>query len=141
MSTREAMQDRDQVLDEIAAAKRRIVDAGMEVLREFAAKGRPFSANDARSALRAVGCDRYTTGAVFKAAEKARIIRSVGAVTSNSRSTHGKAVARYIAADQRTPLEALTVPVVRDPAGRFTNNDTPSGALPLFDLTPEGNAS
>lgn len=138
MTAAEAFNERDRVLAEVETAKRRVIDAGLDVLRRYAAAGRPFSANDVREQLRAVGVESASTGALFNAAIKAKLIRRVGWETSTDVGTHAKPVARYIAAGQRTPLEALTVPVVRDNGGRFTNNDTPSGAVPLFDLTPEG---
>lgn len=135
MTAGEAVAERDQVLAEVAAARPRTTEAGLDVIRGWAATGRPFSANDCREELRAVGVTSAGTGALFKAAIKARVIRRVGWVTSTDVGTHAKPVARYIGGDQRTPLEALTVPVVRDPTGRFTSNEAPHGAVPLFDIT------
>lgn len=133
MSQPEAVQQRDQVLAEVEAAHRAAIDEGLKVLARWAAKGRPFSANQCRAELRAVGVKSASTGALFNAAIAGKVIRSIGWVTSTDPGTHAKPVNRYIAANQRTPLEALTVPVVRDNGGRFTTQAPDQE--PLFEVT------
>lgn len=137
MTAAEAVAERDRVLAEVEVAKRRVINAGLEVLRRWAAKGRPFSANDVRAELRTVGVESASMGALFNAAKKAKIIRSVGREQSTDIGTHGKDVTRYISGDQRTPLELLTVPAHRSPTGRFTPPAPAGDTPPLFDL-PEG---
>lgn len=78
----------------IAAAahpdERARVDAA---IRELAATGRPFSANDARAIH---GCKGGVVGAAFTAARKAGLIEPCGDDTSSSESTHGHRIFKWV---------------------------------------------
>jgi hypothetical protein len=103
--------------------------------------------NDCRTELTDAGVTgQYAPGALVRRALQLRIIRKVGEETSTSRRTHGKAIARYIAADARVGLssliptgEVVTVPVQRD-HGRFTRTPSEPTTDALFDITPGGTA-
>lgn len=129
-----AQTERDRVLDEVELAKRRVIDAGLKVIEKWAAKGRPFSANDCRAELRAVGVTSSATGALFNAAKTSNLIRAIGAEISTDVGTHKKPIYRYVGAATRTPLEALIVPVHRNPQGRFATPTEGSGQTPLFEI-------
>lgn len=64
-------------------------------IRQLAASGRPFSANDARAIH---GVRGGVVGATFNALATEGLIESVGAETSTDRGTHGKSVTRWIGA-------------------------------------------
>lgn len=64
-------------------------------IRQLAAKGQPFSANDARAIH---GVRGGVVGATFNALRSEGLIAPVGAETSTDRGTHGKTVARWIGA-------------------------------------------
>lgn len=98
MTALDALAEKDRALSEVEIAKRRVIDAGLDVLREWAAKGRPFSANDARAQLREVGVEASTAGALYNAAIKAGLIRPIGEEPSTDLSTHHKAVQMYVGA-------------------------------------------
>jgi hypothetical protein len=111
----EAMHERDRVLAEVANAHAAAIADGLGVLERF-------SANDVRAVLREVGVSAASMGALFNSAIKAGIIRSVGYEPSDALSTHHKPILRYIGTS--VPLagqrEAITIPVVRNRAGRFS---------------------
>ncbi len=69
---------------------RAAVDAA---IRQLAATGRPFSANDARKLH---GKKGGVVGAAFTAANKAGLIRSVGDETSTDPGTHGHRVYQWV---------------------------------------------
>lgn len=62
-------------------------------IRQLAATGRPFSANDARALH---GVRGGVVGATFNALKAEGLIKPVGAETSTDKGTHGKTVARWI---------------------------------------------
>lgn len=112
-----AVDARDQALAEVVAARPHTSSAGLDVIRAWARKGRPFSLNDCRADLHAVGVTgQYAPGGLVMRAIKLRIIRKVGLETSTSRATHGKAIA-----------------VQRD-RGRFTSTTSAPAPDALFDL-------
>jgi hypothetical protein len=118
----EAMHERDRVLAEVANAHAAAIADGLGVLERWARTGERFSANDVRAVLREVGVSAASMGALFNSAIKAGIIRSVGYEPSDALSTHHKPILRYIGTS--VPLagqrEAITIPVVRNRAGRFS---------------------
>lgn len=84
---------RDQGMAAAAEARpddRARVDAA---IRTLAATGKPFSANDARDLHGVTG---GVVGAAFTAARKAGLIRAVGDEGSNSESTHGHRIYRWV---------------------------------------------
>jgi hypothetical protein len=134
-ATADALGERDRVLAEVELAHRDAIDAGMEVLRRWAATGQPFSANNVRGELRAAGVRAESGGALFNAAIKARLIKRVGAETSTDLGTHAKPVNRYIGTGARqAPVERVTVPVQRNRIGRFTSGPDDAGTPSLFDI-------
>lgn len=62
-------------------------------IRQLAATGRPFSANDARSIH---GVKGGVVGATFTRLNKARVIKPVGDVTSTDAGTHGHRIFQWI---------------------------------------------
>lgn len=68
---------------------RRVEDA----IRQLAAAGKPFSANDARLIH---GVRGGVVGATFNALRAEKVIRPVGEETSTDRGTHGKRVALWV---------------------------------------------
>jgi len=64
-------------------------------IRQLAATGRPFSANDARQIHGVVG---GVVGAAFTAARKAGLIRRIGREPSSAKSTHGHEISQWISA-------------------------------------------
>lgn len=65
-------------------------------IREVAARGVPFSANDVRPLLPDVRA--ALVGARFMAAAKSGVIRKVGYVPSSDRGTHGHHIAQWVRA-------------------------------------------
>lgn len=130
----EATAERDRVLDEVTAAHAAHVAAGLVVLGRWADTGERFSANDVRTELRAAGVTGARTGALFRAAIAAGLIVPVGWVRSSDVGTHAKPVARYLGAKWpvHAQREAVTVPVLRSPAGRFTTPDPDPDTPTLF---------
>lgn len=128
-----AAAERDQILDEVKVKHAAAIADGMKVLERWARAGQPFSANDVRAELRAVGLGRWSTGGLFQAAIKAGVLRSVGEVTSNDGPTHAKRIQRYVGASYSRPTEAVTVPVQRNRVGRFSTA-TPAQE-PLFEVS------
>lgn len=129
-----ATSERERVLDEVELAKRRVIDAGLKVIEAWAKKGRPFSVNDCRPELRAVGVKGASTGGLFNAAIAKNLIRPIGSEVSTDEGTHLKPVYRYVGSATRTPLESLLVPVQRSASGRFTTSTDGSGMDPLFEI-------
>lgn len=70
--------------------ERAAVDAA---IRQLAATGRPFSANDARALH---GVKGGVVGAAFTAAKNAGLIRACGDETSTDAGTHGHRIYRWI---------------------------------------------
>lgn len=147
MSTQDAALERDRAMDELAVARQRQMDEGIEVLRARAALGKPFSANDVRDELRAVGIESRATGGLFYAAIKANVLRKVGRTTSDDPGTHHKDVATYVAGwqpsasivrEQPPSPEEITVPVKRDGYGRFRSTPSAPPETPLLDLLSGG---
>ncbi|WP_051549272.1 hypothetical protein [Nocardioides sp. URHA0032] len=64
-------------------------------IRQLAATGRPFSANDARSLHGVVG---GVVGATFTAMRKAGVIKSCGDDDSTGESAHGHRIYRWVSA-------------------------------------------
>lgn len=62
-------------------------------IRQLAATGRPFSANDARALH---GIKGGVVGARFTSAHKAGLIRPVGDETSTDKGTHGHRIFRWV---------------------------------------------
>lgn len=62
-------------------------------IRQLAATGRPFSANDAREVH---GVKGGVVGATFTRLNKAEVIRSVGDETSTDKGTHGHRIFKWI---------------------------------------------
>ena len=62
-------------------------------IRQLAATGRPFSANDARALH---GIKGGVVGAAFTRANKAGLIRPVGDETSTDKGTHGHRIFRWV---------------------------------------------
>lgn len=88
-----ALAARDEAMARATAAhpdERARVEAA---IRQLAATGRPFSANDARAIHGAKG---GVVGAVFNALRTEGLIVPVGAETSTDRGTHGKSVAKWV---------------------------------------------
>lgn len=79
--------------------------AGLAVLQAWANTGRPFSSTQTRDELQALGFTRFDTGRLFLDAEAQGIIRQIGLERSKR---HRSRIARWISAEARTPLEALT---------------------------------
>lgn len=67
-------------------------------IRQLAATGRPFSANDAREIH---GVKGGVVGATFGALKSAGVIRCIGGEASTDRGTHGKTVARWVAVESQ----------------------------------------
>ena len=65
------------------------------VIRQLAATGKPFSANDARELH---GVKGGVVGATFNALRAERVIKPVGSEGSTDKGTHGKPVALWIGA-------------------------------------------
>lgn len=63
-------------------------------IRQLAATGRPFSANDARVLH---GVKGGVVGAVFTALRKEGLIRRIGREASTSESTHGHEIGMWVA--------------------------------------------
>lgn len=74
----------------------RIVLTVDAVIRELAASGQPFSANDVRKRVSAPG--RGLAGARVRAALQRRQLRQVGEVKSDLGSTHAKPIGLYVGA-------------------------------------------
>jgi hypothetical protein len=64
-------------------------------IRQLAATGKPFSANDARAIHGATG---GVVGATFSALKSEGVIRAVGDETSSKGSTHGHRIFQWIGA-------------------------------------------
>ena len=79
-----------EVASEARPGDRAKVDAA---IRQLAAAGRPFSANDARQLH---GVKGGVVGAAFTAANKAGVIRPCGDETSTDKGTHGHRIFRWI---------------------------------------------
>lgn len=134
MTTTEAVGERERVLCEVELAHRAAIDAGMDVLRDWAAKGAPFSSNDVRSALRAAGVKAESAGALFNAALRARMIRRCGDEMSTDERTRHR-VNRYIGTGVAlSRRETVAVPVQRNRAGRFTAGTDDPGTPALFNI-------
>ena len=87
-----AIAARDQgqaVASEAHPDERARVDAA---IRQLAATGQPFSANDARAIH---GVKGGVVGAAFTAARKAELIERVGREPSDSAATHGHEIGRW----------------------------------------------
>ena len=82
----------------VRATEARPTDASRvaAAIRQLAAKGQPFSANDARAIH---GIRGGVVGATFNALRTEGVIKAVGSEPSNKKNTHGKDVARWVAAD------------------------------------------
>lgn len=73
-------------------------DAGVRIIERLARRGKPFSANDVRDKLRALGFGRHNTGTLFLHAKQQGVIREVGLVKTSSRPTNGKRLSQWIGA-------------------------------------------
>lgn len=65
-------------------------------IRQLAATGKPFSANDARALH---GVKGGVVGSAFTALHKAGVIRHVGSEPSTSEATHGHPIGKWIRSD------------------------------------------
>lgn len=91
----ENLKERGQAIAEAAhPTERAKVEAA---IRQLAASGRPFSANDARKIH---GVKGGVVGAAFTAMKNAGVIKACGDVTSNEPGTHGHRVYRWIGGAQ-----------------------------------------
>lgn len=139
MTVTEAAGERDRVLDEVVAKMlaRGTFSPGIQVIERWARAGREFSLNAIRDELAVVGIDgQFAPGGLVQAAIKAGLIVKLREETSDLLSTNHKKIGVYIGRQMTVaaPREAVTVPVVRDPAGRFStpcDDDQPA----LFEVS------
>lgn len=90
-----AIAARDEALSRTSAAHPDEAARVAAAIKQLAATGRPFSANDARQIH---GVRGGVVGATFTALKTTGVIKPVGSETSTDKGTHGKSVALWTAA-------------------------------------------
>lgn len=123
-------------------AEKELLERGLQVVKRWADRGRPFTANDFRDELTMVGFPKTGRGGLMTAALARKIVRR----TDTRVVTHARSVVQYIGThvgSGNTEIaprgDVVVIPVQRDRAGKFSAKGQPAespadrGMLSLFE--------
>lgn len=123
--TTTAEQARDAALIAVGTAHPTALQRALDVIRAWAAKGRPFNANDTRPDMRAANVPTPVIGRAFMDAARLGIVEHGGYVRSTDRRTHNKPVSVW-----RAPGCGPRLDQPRDDRGRY-DAPIPAGQMTL----------